>query len=233
MTQSSETGRLRTALFFSVIAFFALTVALTVIHPTKPVTVMQPGVNAPIIGLEMAFSPFEIWNIIGDPQTLAGQKARAAFVLGGYVDFAYIAAYALCYLFLTWILMRRHMASQAYLAFAAIAVVITASADVVENLAIMQILETGTESLIEQHMTQLVLSTRVKWLFLGISGLPAAILLRREGRRGPSFILTAAFAFGALGILKQYSVEVMTLFLAFFWVYLFVKLLPLKNRWFA
>ena len=57
------------------------------------------------------------------------------------------------------------------------------------------------------------------------------VLLRREGKRGLSFILTAAFAFGALGVLKQYAIELMTIFLAFFWAYLLVKLLPLKNRW--
>lgn len=107
----------------------------------------------------------------------------------------------------------------------------TAGADVMENLALFRILDTGTESLVELHLDQLIVFTRVKWILLGASGLPAAILLRQEMRRGPSFILTAAFAFGVLGILKQYAVEMMTLFLAFFWVYLFIKLLPLKNRW--
>lgn len=226
-----QSHRIRTALFISVCAFFILTIALTLVNPTKPVRAMQPGVNSPIIGLEMALQPYEIWNIIGDPQTQNGQKSRAAFMLGTYIDFAYIAAYMLCYLFLTWLMVARHSASRLLLYAAALFALITGAADVMENIAIMRILDVGTESLIEQHMTLLVLSTRVKWIFLGLAGLPAVALFRREQKRGPSFILTAAFAFGALGIMKQYSVEIMTLFLAFFWVFLFVKLLPLKNRW--
>jgi hypothetical protein len=224
-------ARLRTALFVSVCAFFLLTIALTVVHPAKPVIVLQPGVNAPVIGLEMAFTQFEIWNIIGDPQTLAGQKARADFTLGTYIDFGYILAYMLCYFFLTALMVHRQSAARGFIFFGAAAILITGIADVTENLAIFKILDAGTESLVEQHINQLFLATRVKWFFLGLAGIPAVILFRKEQLRGPSFILTAAFAFGALGWLKQYAVEIMTLFLAFFWVFLFVKLLPLKNRW--
>ena len=110
-------------------------------------------------------------------------------------------------------------------------ILVTAFADVMENLAIFKILQTGTLSLVDMHIDQLIVFTRIKWIFLGLAGLPAVIMFRKEGRRGPAFILTAAFAFGAMGLMKQYAVEVMTLFLAFFWVYLFVKLLPLSNRW--
>lgn len=226
-----QSHRIRTALFISVCAFFIITIALTLVNPTKPARALQPGVNSPIIGLEMALQPYEIWNIIGDPQTQNGQKSRAAFMLGTYIDFAYIAAYMLCYIFLTWLMVTRHSASQLLLYAVILFALVTGAADVMENIAIMRILDAGTESLIEQHMTLLVLSTRVKWIFLGLAGLPAVALFRREQKRGPAFILTAAFAFGALGIMKQYSVEIMTLFLAFFWVFLFVKLLPLKNRW--
>ena len=224
---------LRTLLFVSVCAFFALTVALALVQPMKPVHVLQPGINSPIIGLEMAFHPFEIWNIIGDPQTLAGQKARAGFTLGTWIDFGYILAYSLCYILLTALLVYRQQAHRGLLVFGVAAIAIAAAGDIAENLALFRILDTGTESLIETHMTNLVLSTRLKWIFLGVAGIPAIILFRREGRRGPAFILTTAFALGVLGVLKQYAVEIMSLFLAFFWVYLFVKLLPLKNRWWA
>lgn len=225
--------RLRTALLLSVCAFFGLTIALTVINPMKPALVLQPGVNSPIIGLEMALSPFEVWNVIGDPQTLTGQRMRAGFMLGTYVDFGYILAYSLCYLLLTWLLVQRHNVAWGWLLLTAVIILGTAVADVLENLAIFKILNTGTESLVDLHIDQLIVFTRVKWLLLGVQGLPAVVLFRKEQRKGPSFLLTVAFAFGALGIVKQYAPEVMTLFLAFFWVYLFVKLLPLKNRWWA
>ncbi|MBN8221557.1 MAG: hypothetical protein J0L53_11575 [Spirochaetes bacterium] len=225
--------RLRTALFVSICGFFALTVALVVVQPTKPALVMQPGVNSPIIGLEMALSPYEVWNVIGDPQTTTGQKIRAGFTLGTWIDFGYILAYSLCYLFLTWLLVSRHGVSWVWTLVTAVLVLGTAGADVLENLAIFKILNTGTESLVDLHIDQLIVFTRLKWLLLGVQGLPAVMLFRKEGRRGPAFLLTVAFAFGALGIMKQYAPEVMTLFLAFFWVYLFVKLLPLKNRWWA
>lgn len=168
-----------------------------------------------------------------DPQTTIGQKVRAGFTLGTYVDFGYIFVYSLCYLFLTWLLVYRQNAGWGWLLATAVVVVATAACDVIENLAIFRILGTGTESLIDLHIDQLIVFTRLKWILLGVQGLPAVMLFRKEGRRGPAFLLTVAFAFGALGIMKQYAVEIMSLFLAFFWVYLFIKLLPLKNRWWA
>ncbi|MBV6494596.1 MAG: hypothetical protein LDLANPLL_02629 [Turneriella sp.] len=226
-------AQLRKALFVSILLFLGISGILIFINPQKPAYALQHGVNTPIVGLEMAFTPYEVWNILGDPQTAQGQNIRAAFEKGVYVDFAYIFTYSLCYLLLTWLLLRRHGVAWGWLLVAAILVVATAAADVLENLALFRILDTGTEALVDLYIDQLIVFTRLKWLLLGVQGLPAAVLLRREMRRGPSFILTAAFAFGALGVMKQFAPEIMTLFLAFFWVYLFVKLLPLKNQWWA
>ncbi|HRP70177.1 MAG TPA: hypothetical protein PLY93_11645 [Turneriella sp.] len=223
--------QLRNALFVSIFLFLSISGVLLLVNPQKAAFALPHAVNTPIIGLEMALSPYEVWNILGDPQTTIGQKIRADFSLGTYIDFGYILAYSLCYLMLTWLLVRRQNIAWGWLLVAALFVVATAISDVLENLAIFRILDTGTEPLVDLHIDQLIVFARLKWLFLGVQGLPAAIMLRREMRRGPSFILTAAFAFGALGIMKQYAPEIMTLFLAFFWVYLFVKLLPLKNRW--
>ncbi|MFO1470351.1 MAG: hypothetical protein U1F27_04860 [Turneriella sp.] len=57
---------------------------------------------------------------------------------------------------------------------------VTGAADVMENIAIMRILDAGTESLIEQHMTLLVYRREIEWIFLGLAGLPAVALFRRE-----------------------------------------------------
>lgn len=226
-------SKLRNSLFASIIALFALSIVLAIVHPAKPVRAMQPGLNMPVVGLELAWSTREIWDIIGDPTQSAGQKSREAFFLGTWMDFGYITVYSLAYLFLNLLLIHRHGVSRLWTVSTIVLVVTTALADVIENQAIFGILAAGSESLAEQYLPQLIVFTRIKWFALGLSGLPASILLRREGRRGPSFILTAAFAFGALGVLKQYSIEIMTLFTAFFWAFLLVKLMPLKNRWFS
>ncbi|MFO1470350.1 MAG: hypothetical protein U1F27_04855 [Turneriella sp.] len=60
-----QSHRIRAALFISVCAFFIITIALTLVNPTIA-RALQPGVNSPIIGLEIALQPYEIWNIIGD-----------------------------------------------------------------------------------------------------------------------------------------------------------------------
>lgn len=226
-------SRLRNALFASVVALLILSVVLAIVHPPKPVRAMQPGLNMPVVGLELAWTTQEIWDILGDPQSDAGQKSRAAFFLGTWLDFGYITVYSLAYLFLNLLLIHRHGAAKGWIYLSIILVAVTAVGDVIENMAIFNIIEAGTESLAEQHLPQLIVFTRIKWLFLGLAGLPASVLLRREGRRGLSFVLTAAFAFAALGVLKQYSIEIMTLFTAFFWAYILIKLLPLKNRWWA
>jgi len=224
---------LRTALFVSVCLFFVLTIALVVVNPQKAVIALAPGIQSPIIGLEMAWSSYQAFNVIGDPQTISGQAARASFALGTWIDFGYILAYSASYFFLTMLLMVRHDVRRGFM-FAVVALIgITALADALENMAIFKILDAGSESLAEPFVNELIVYTRVKWLFLGFTGLPAVALFRREQRRGPAFILTAAFAFSALSVVKPYAPEIMTLFLAFFWVYLFVKLLPLKNQWWA
>jgi len=225
--------KLRNLLLGSVIALLISSIVLAIVHPAKPVKKMQPGVNMPVVGLEMAWTTAEVWHILGDPQTDAGQQARRAFALGTWLDFGYIFFYSAAYLFLNLLLVHRHAAGRVWVIISAVVISITAFGDVMENQAIFRILDSGTQSLAAEHVDALVVFTRLKWLFLGISGLPAAVFLRREGKRGLSFILTAAFAFGALGVLKQYAIELMTIFLAFFWAYLFVKLLPLKNRWWS
>lgn len=225
--------RMRTALFVSICCMFILTIVLAIVNPTKPVIAMQQGINSPIIGLEMAWNSYQIWNLIGDPQTLAGASARAAFALGTWIDFGYIFAYSMCYLFLNVLLMIRHNVHRGFMFAIAAVIALTAIADVIENSAIFKILEMGSESLIEPYVNELVVFTRVKWLLLGMAGLPAVALFRREQRRAPAFILTVVFALGGLSVVKPYAPEIMTLFLAFFWVYLFMKLLPLKNRWWA
>ncbi len=226
-----QNAKLRNLLLGSVIALLLSSVVLAIVHPAKPVRAMQPGINMPVVGLEMAWTTAEVWDILGEPQTDAGQEARRAFALGTWLDFGYILCYSAAYLFLSLLLIHRHAAGRAWVIVSVLVIAITAFGDVMENRAIFNILDSGTQSLAAEHVDALVVFTRLKWLFLGINGLPAAVLLRREGKRGLSFILTAAFAFGALGVLKQYAIELMTLFLAFFWAYLFVKLLPLKNRW--
>jgi len=225
--------KLRNLLFGSVIALLLSSIVLAIVHPAKPVKAMQQGVNMPVVGLEMAWTTAEVWDILGDPQSDAGQEARRAFALGTWLDFGYIFCYSLAYLFLALLLVHRHSAGRIWIVLSALVICVTAFGDVMENRAIFSILDSGTQSLAAEHVDALVVFTRLKWLFLGINGLPAAVLLRREGKRGLSFILTAAFAFGALGVLKQYAIELMTIFLAFFWAYLLVKLLPLKNRWWA
>ncbi len=226
-------SKLRNALFASVVALMVLSVVLAIVHPAKAVRAMQPGLNMPVVGLELAWSTRELWDILGDPTQEAGQKSREAFFLGTWMDFGYITVYSLAYLFLNLLLIHRHGVGRLWTVATIVFVATTAVGDVMENQAIFGILAAGSESLAEQYLPQLIVFTRIKWLALGLCGLPAAVLLRREGRRGPSFILTAAFAFGALGVLKQYSIEIMTLFTAFFWAFLLIKLLPLKNRWFS
>lgn len=228
-----QNAKLRNLLFASVIALLLSSIALAIVHPAKPVKALQPGVNMPVVGLEMAWTTAEVWDIIGDPQTDTGQEARRAFALGTWLDFGYIFFYSVAYLFLNLLLISRHSAGRSWIVLSATVIAVTAFGDIMENRAIFHILDSGTQSLAAEHVDALVVFTRLKWLFLGVNGLPAAVLLRREGKRGLSFILTAAFAFGALGVLKQYAIELMTIFLAFFWAYLIVKLLPLKNRWWS
>lgn len=229
----SLNDKLRNLLLANLVAMLVASVVLTIVHPAKPVKALQPGMNLPVVALEMAWTTDEVWSILGEPQSDAGQESRRAFALGTTLDFGYILFYSLAYLFLNLLLIHRHGAGRIWVVLSVFFIAVTAFGDVMENLAIFNILDSGTQSLASDAVDRLVVFTRVKWLFLGLSGLPAAVLLRREGQRGLSFVLTAAFAFGALGVLKQYAIEMMTLFLAFFWAYLLVRLLPLKNRWWS
>jgi hypothetical protein len=165
-------SRLRNALFASVVALLILSVVLAIVHPPKPVRAMQPGLNMPVVGLELAWTTQEIWDILGDPQSDAGQKSRAAFFLGTWLDFGYITVYSLAYLFLNLLLIHRHGAAKGWIYLSIILVAVTAVGDVIENMAIFNIIEAGTESLAEQHLPQLIVFTRVKWLFLGLLAYP-------------------------------------------------------------
>ena len=225
--------KLRNLLFGSVIMFFLLTIVLSLVQPNKAVHSLPPGLHSPILALELAYTPQEIIGILGEFETPAGQAARSGFFLGTHIDTLYIISYFLSYFFLTTLLVYRQGSAPRWI-FANFAILILAAgADFMENNALFQILLTPGEALLETPIEQLIVFTRLKWIALGLSGIIPAILLRREGRKGPSFILMTTFAFSILSLRHRVALEVMMLFLAFFWAFLFIKLLPIKNRWWA
>lgn len=223
--------KLRNYLFGSVIVFFILTIVLSVVQPNKAVHALPSGLHSPILALELAFTPQEIIGILGEFDTLVGQSARSGFFLGTHIDTFYIIAYFLSYFLLTVLMVYRQNASRWWIFSSLAILLLTAVADLLENNALFQILLTPGEALLETPLEHLIVFTRLKWIALGISGIIPAILLRREGRKGPSFILMATFAFAVLSLRHRMAIEIMMLFLAFFWAFLLVKLLPLKNRW--
>ncbi|MCX7633646.1 MAG: hypothetical protein N2Z22_09980 [Turneriella sp.] len=218
-------------LLFTTLAFLILSLILAAVHPAKPVHNLQSGLNLPVVGLELAWTADEVWDIIGDPQEAAGQEARRAFALGTTLDFLYILSYALAYFFLNGFLIVRHGKNRRWLVVSGVLVVLAAVGDVIENVAIFRIIDSPTRALAADHVDLLVVATRAKWLMLGLAGLPAAVLLREEQKRGPSFLLMTSFALAVIGIVRPLAIELMTLFLSFFWVYLFIRLLPSKMAW--
>jgi hypothetical protein len=103
----------------------------------------QHGIPDPVLALQMAHDLADVDAVLGEAPSADREVMRTK----QYEDFGFIAGYAGLYLALSWLLARNYPRARAVAIFAAVAGVAAATLDVIENFAILGIVDvklTGT-----------------------------------------------------------------------------------------
>lgn len=222
----------------SVLIFLVLTIVITFINPPKPAVKLPPDLFTPIVALELAETPQEVFAIIGDTPD---NNFRTRFFWGTIFDFLYILSYLAAYFILGKTLKKNNALQASQFYGLMVVLFVLAISDFLENYFILNLLqmpylkmtgESTSHQLIET-IFWLGRTTYLKWGTLGLaSGIMAAGLVR-YGKRKVAILFAAAFAASLVGLFFRSSIELMMLALGGAWPWVFVKTLPLKAPWFV
>ena len=174
-------------------------VVVLVVHNGKPAfsNASQParGIASPVVALQMARNVDEVDAVLGD----APSPDREAMRIKQYIDFAFIAAYAALYIALA-MMFRTRLAVLAAICGTAAAVF-----DLLENSAILRILDVPLHSTTQAMIDAIRHSGLAKWTLAFVASALFAALFWRSRRWAMRAIAALNFAAAALGFYGIYD----------------------------
>jgi hypothetical protein len=140
-----------------------LFVVLTAVGPTAPVVANPAGFQTPAVGLELAATPAEVFDVVGPPGHPERAAAVAATRFVTRADFVFLLAYSALYLAIVRVL-RARSAAPAWVGPVGFALAATmAITDALENVAILRLLDTTDGAAMAAPLVALRRYTLVKW----------------------------------------------------------------------
>ena len=174
-------------------------IAALVIHNGKPefsnASRPERGISNSVIGLQMARNVEEVDDVLGE----APSPDREAMRIKQYVDFGFIAAYAALYIALA----RMFGSRLAWIA--AICGVAAAVFDVVENFAILRILDIPLQATTQGMIDAIRHPSLAKWTLAFAASAMFGALFWMSRRWAMRAIATLNFAAAALGFYGIYD----------------------------
>ncbi|MBZ5604521.1 MAG: hypothetical protein LAO79_19640 [Acidobacteriia bacterium] len=153
------------------------------------------GIASPIVAIEVARNVDEVDAILSD----APSPDREAMRIKQYLDFAFIACYAGLYIALArWF-------GQRLAVIAAICGLAAAVFDVVENFAILRILDLPLRAITQGMIDAIRYPSLAKWTLAFVASALFGVLFWKRQRRRFRFIALLNFAAAALGIFGLYD----------------------------
>jgi hypothetical protein len=189
-----------------VLALFVLGMA---IGPSAPVTANPPGFATPVVGIELAASPAEVWGVIGAPgapaRPAAVRRMRAALAL----DMLFLLAYPTLSVGIARLLgARGRLGRGAVLAVTALAVVM-AFGDALENREILALTGLTDGDAMGPALARLRAFTLLKWdaLFAAAAILAWGAWRERDWWRWSGAFFATTAALGAIGQAHPPAIE--------------------------
>jgi hypothetical protein len=157
------------------------------------------GIPNPVVALEVARNVEEVDAVLSD----APSPDREVMRIKQYIDFGFIASYASLYAAMSLLLARD--GGRVIAISAAICGVAAALLDVVENLAILRILNVDLRHTTQSMVDSIRLPSLGKWTLASVALLLLAILLLHQKRVSLRLIGVANLAAGAMGVYGIYD----------------------------
>jgi hypothetical protein len=159
-----------------------LTVAMIVVLSAKPefsnATRPPRGIASPVVALEVARDVNEVDAIVGDAPSIDREVMR----MKQYLDFGFIACYTALYLALSVLLARSFEWGRAPAIAAAVCGVAAAVFDVIENLAILRVLNVKLSQTSQAMVDAIRRPSLIKWTlaFAALTLLSSFFLAQRR-----------------------------------------------------
>lgn len=199
--------------------------------PSGPVARNPPGFLAPIVALELSRNEVEAREILGERDSPAGAAMRDAVRRGTTIDFLFIVCYLVFYLSLGLLLLDQQVLHRDTVAVLWGVSIAMAFADMRENLALLQLLESGSEEATWRALTTLHAWTYLKWELLAFASALVGLGIWRLNEHIHGFLFAMAAAMGIVGSIHRPSIEWQGFFLGLAWMGAWYKSFPLPGSW--
>ena len=177
----------------------------TLLGPRAPVTTNVRGFVNPVVGMELAAEPRDVFGLVGQPDSPARPDAVRAMRLATWLDYPFLVAYTALYLGIALLLSARQTLSGRFIVVLFAVPLVVALADALENRQILLLTTLTEPHAMEAVIDRLRLFTVMKWYGLyAVSGLVAVLVWRDpSGWRwsAPFFGTTTVLGSVALAIL--------------------------------
>ena len=179
------------------------------IGPRAPVTANVPGFVNPVVGMELAAEPRDVFGLLGTPDSPARPAAVRAMRLATWLDFPFLVAYTALYLGIALLLIARQTpAGRLVVALLAIPLAV-ALADALENRQILLLTALTDAHAMDPVLERLRLFTITKWYGIyAVSGLVAVLIWRdRSGWRWSAPFFGTTTVLGSVALVHLPAIE--------------------------
>ena len=201
-------------------AMLVLSIVLLAVLPATPARRNLPGIQSPIIGFELATTPAEVNDLLGDPGTPERADFAARMDRGNRIDFAFLLAYATLHAGIALRLAARRRLPRGVLAVLLMLAFDMALFDALENRELLFLSTAAPSPDVAASLGRLHAFTLVKWYAIfGFAALVTPFLWREPDWwrwTAPVFALGALC--GIVGLVHPPGIEWGAYVLAVAWL---------------
>jgi hypothetical protein len=181
----------------------------TLLGPRAPVTANVPGFVNPVVGMELAAEPRDVFGLLGQPDSPARPGAVRSMRLATWLDFPFLVAYTALYLGIALLLVaRQRLGGRVTILLFALPLVV-GLADALENRQILLLTTMTDPHAMDAVLARLRLWTIVKWYGLyAVSGVVAVLVWRDpSGWRWSAPFFGTATVLGSVALAHLPAIE--------------------------
>lgn len=203
----------------------ALTVVMLSVFPQVPARPDRRGFSSPVIAFELAGTPGDVANILGDPGTDARAEAVRKMDRGNRIDFAFMVSYATFHVGIALLLASHGLVRGAVLATLLVLAALMAPFDALENRELLLLSHAAPSPEMTAALARLRFFTLVKWYAIfGFAGLVTPYVWReRDWWRWTAPIFGLAAALGFAWIVFPPALEYAAYLVAIAWLLTYIR----------
>jgi hypothetical protein len=177
---ADEQARARGILRVTGGALLLIFLAGLLVGPTTPVTTNPPGFANPVVALELATEPAQVFGILGRPDDPERAAAVRRMTVATVIDFPFLLAYSAFYVGIALLLRARGRLTERGARIVLALAIAMAAADAFENRELLALCGATDAGTMTPILGRLRAFTTLKWSALFVASAVVAAAIRRE-----------------------------------------------------